>query len=43
MPETVYVSAIHKSKGREFDNVYMLPDNVQVYENKDRRYDARKK
>ncbi len=28
--QTVFVSTIHKSKGREFDTVYMLLDNVNV-------------
>ena len=35
--ETVYVSTIHKSKGREFDSVYMLLDNVQINNDADRR------
>ena len=35
--ETVYVSTIHKAKGREFDNVYMLLNNVQINGNSERR------
>lgn len=33
----VLVSTIHKSKGREFDNVYMLLDNVPVNTDENRR------
>lgn len=35
--ETVYVSTIHKSKGREFDNVYMLLNNVSINGDEDLR------
>lgn len=35
--ETVYVSTIHKSKGREFDNVYMLLNNVRVNDDAESR------
>lgn len=34
---TVFVSTIHKSKGREFDNVYMLLDNINVKTDEERR------
>lgn len=34
---TVFVSTIHKSKGREFDSVYMLLDNVRADNDDDRR------
>lgn len=33
----VLVSTIHKSKGREFDTVYMLLDNVPCISNEDKR------
>lgn len=33
----VYVSTIHKSKGREFDSVYMLLDNVKADNDEERR------
>lgn len=35
--ETVSVSTIHKSKGREFDSVYLLLNHVQMYSDADRR------
>ena len=35
--ETVYVSTIHKSKGREFDNVYMLLNRVSTNGDEDLR------
>ena len=34
---TFFVSTIHKSKGREFDSVYMLLDNVRADNDDDRR------
>lgn len=34
---TVFVSTIHKSKGREFDSVYMLLDNVRADNDEERR------
>ena len=34
---TVFVSTIHKSKGREFDSVYMLLDNVRTENDEERR------
>jgi len=33
----IYVSTIHKSKGREFDNVYMMLKNEQLLDNASRR------
>ena len=35
--ETIYVSTIHKSKGREFDNVYMMLKNSTGKTNAERR------
>lgn len=35
--ETVFVSTIHKSKGREFDSVYMLMNHVEVRTDEERR------
>ncbi len=35
--ETVFVSTIHKSKGREFDSVYLLLNNVSPREDADYR------
>lgn len=35
--EAIYVSTIHKSKGREFDSVYMLLNHVQINNDADRR------
>lgn len=35
--ESVYVSTIHKSKGREFDHVYMMLKNVSAPEDDERR------
>ena len=35
--EAVYVSTIHKSKGREFDSVYMLLDNFKTDGGKENR------
>lgn len=34
---SLYISTIHKSKGREFDTVYMMLDQVLVYRDEDRR------
>lgn len=34
---TVFVSTMHKSKGREFDSVYMLLDNVHADNDEERR------
>ena len=34
---TVFVSTIHKSKGREFDSVYMLLDNIRAENDEERR------
>ena len=34
---TVFVSTIHKSKGREFDNVYMMLDNVNATTDEEKR------
>jgi ATP-dependent DNA helicase RecQ len=28
--ETIFVSTIHKSKGREFDNVYLMLENFDA-------------
>ena len=35
--EIIYVSTIHKSKGREFDNVYMMLKNEQLLNDESRR------
>ena len=35
--DCVYVSTIHKSKGREFDSVYMMLNQVSVQRDEDRR------
>ncbi len=35
--ETVYVSTFHKSKGREFDNVYIMLENYSIAKEEDRR------
>jgi len=35
--ETVFVSTIHKAKGREFDSVYLLLDHVPLQSDADRR------
>ena len=35
--QTVFVSTIHKSKGREYDTVYMLLNGVSVYKDEDIR------
>lgn len=35
--ETIYVSTIHKSKGREFDNVYMMLKNLSGKTDEERR------
>ena len=35
--EVIYVSTIHKAKGREFDNVYMMLKNVQLTNDESRR------
>ena len=35
--ETIYVSTIHKSKGREFENVYMLLNHFSVNSDAERR------
>ena len=35
--ETIYVSTIHKTKGREFDSVYMLLNNVPINNDADKR------
>ena len=35
--ETIYVSTIHKSKGREFENVYMLLNHVSVSTDEEKR------
>lgn len=35
--ETIYVSTIHKSKGREFDSVYMMLKNVVASTDEERR------
>lgn len=35
--ETIYVSTIHKSKGREFDNVWLLLNRTTLRDNAERR------
>lgn len=35
--ETVFISTIHKAKGREFDSVYLLLDHVSLQSDADRR------
>lgn len=35
--ETIFVSTIHKAKGKEFDNVYLLLENFDVTENEKKR------
>lgn len=35
--ETIYVSTIHKAKGREFDSVYMLLNNVSANTDEEKR------
>lgn len=35
--ETIFVSTIHKAKGKEFDNVFLLIDNFQPIQNEDKR------
>lgn len=35
--ETIFVSTIHKAKGREFDSVYLLLDHVHLQNDADRR------
>ena len=35
--QTVFVSTIHKSKGREFDTVYMLLNGINAYKDEDFR------
>lgn len=35
--ETIFVSTIHKAKGREFDNVFMLVDNFTIKNEEDKR------
>lgn len=36
-PEIIYVSTIHKSKGREFDSVYMMIKNMDAQRDEERR------
>lgn len=36
-PEIIYVSTIHKSKGREFDSIYMMLKNVDAQKDEERR------
>ena len=35
--ETVFISTIHKAKGREFDSIYLLLDHVPLQSDADRR------
>ena len=35
--DTIYVSTIHKSKGREFDNVYIMLKNMNAVSNEEKR------
>lgn len=35
--ETIFVSTIHKAKGKEFDNVYLLLENFDVADNQKKR------
>ncbi len=35
--ETIYVSTIHKAKGKEFDNVFLLLNNFDGYSNDNKR------
>jgi ATP-dependent DNA helicase RecQ len=35
--ETIFVSTIHKAKGKEFDNVFLLLENFDVNENEKKR------
>jgi ATP-dependent DNA helicase RecQ len=35
--ETIYVSTIHKAKGREFDNVFLVLDNFSVHDDEHKR------
>jgi ATP-dependent DNA helicase RecQ len=35
--ETIFVSTIHKAKGKEFDNVFLLLENTNPTEDKDKR------
>lgn len=35
--ETIFVSTIHKAKGKEFDNVYLLLENFDISENAKKR------
>ncbi len=35
--ETIIVSTIHKAKGKEFDNVYMMLENYKFFDDEDRR------
>jgi ATP-dependent DNA helicase RecQ len=35
--ETIYVSTIHKAKGKEFDQVFMLLENVEMKTDEDKR------
>jgi ATP-dependent DNA helicase RecQ len=35
--ETIFVSTIHKAKGKEFDNVFLMLDNVKVANDSDKR------
>ncbi len=35
--ETIFVSTIHKAKGKEFDNVFLMLENCNVAKDKDKR------